>query len=122
MSQVPSTAGIFESLGLQDSNPGGFSGRWIGSGPELEVFTPIDGSRIGTVVQVTEDEYDMVVVQAHKAFLEWRNVPAPVRGDLVRQLGNRLRDNKEELGALVTLEMGKIIAEGTGEVQEMIDI
>ena len=122
MSQVLSKTAIFESLGLQDTNLGGFSGQWLGSGPELEVFTPIDGSRIGTVVQVTEDEYNKVVNEAHKAFLEWRTVPAPVRGDLVRQLGNRLRDNKDQLGALVTLEMGKIIAEGTGEVQEMIDI
>ena len=122
MSQVLKTTEIFEALGLEDTNLGGFSGEWIGSGPELEVFTPIDGSRIGSVVQVTEDEYDQVVNHAHQAFLEWRKVPAPVRGNLVRQLGNRLRDNKVELGALVTLEMGKIIAEGEGEVQEMIDI
>jgi aldehyde dehydrogenase (NAD+) len=74
------------------------------------------------VAQVTEEEYDAIVDRAHAAFLEWRKVPAPVRGDLVRQLGNALRDAKSDLGALVTLEMGKIIAEGEGEVQEMIDI
>ncbi len=72
--------------------------------------------------QVTEDEYDGIVDRAHAAFLEWRKVPAPRRGEVVRQLGNRLRENKEALGALVTLEMGKIAAEGQGEVQEMIDI
>ncbi len=122
MSQVLEATEIFEALGLEDTNRGGFSGQWLGSGPELEVFTPIDGSRIGSVVQVTEDEYDQIVESAHRAFLEWRKVPGPVRGDLVRQLGNRLRDKKAELGALVTLEMGKIAAEGEGEVQEMIDI
>jgi aldehyde dehydrogenase (NAD+) len=74
------------------------------------------------VRQVTEDEYDGIVDRAHAAFLEWRKVPAPRRGEVVRQLGNRLRENKEALGALVTLEMGKIAAEGQGEVQEMIDI
>jgi len=122
MSQVLDATEIFEALGLEDSSQGGFSGAWLGSGPELDVFTPIDGSRIGSVIQVTEDEYDQVVESAHRAFLEWRRVPAPVRGDLVRRLGNRLRDKKAELGALVTLEMGKIVAEGEGEVQEMIDI
>ena len=86
------------------------------------MFTPIDGSRIATVNQVTEAEYDAIVDRAHSAFLEWRKVPAPLRGEVVRQLGERLRANKEALGALVTLEMGKIRAEGEGEVQEMIDI
>jgi aldehyde dehydrogenase (NAD+) len=110
------------ALGIDEVNPGGFGGDWIGSGPELEVTTPIDGSRIGVVRQVTEDEYDRIVERAHEAFLEWRKVPAPRRGDIVRQLGNRLRALKHELGQLVTLEMGKIVAEGEGEVQEMIDI
>ena len=114
--------GILRSLGIEDVNPGGFAGEWIGSGPALEVFTPIDGSRIATVSQVTESEYDMVVDRAHRAFLEWRKVPAPRRGEVVRRLGGRLRANKEALGALVALEMGKIRAEGEGEVQEMIDI
>ena len=122
MSQVLDATEIFEALSLEDTNKGGFSGEWLGSGPDLEVSTPIDGSRIGSVIQVTEDEYDQIVESAHRAFLEWRKVPAPVRGDLVRQLGNRLRDKKAALGALVTLEMGKIVSEGEGEVQEMIDI
>jgi aldehyde dehydrogenase (NAD+) len=122
MSQVTEAVEVLDKLGLEQHNLGGFSGEWTGSGPELEVFTPIDGSRIATVAQVTEEEYDAIVDRAHAAFLEWRKVPAPVRGDLVRQLGNALRDAKSDLGALVTLEMGKIIAEGEGEVQEMIDI
>ena len=110
------------TLGIERSNPGGFAGEWIGSGPELEVITPIDGSVIATVNQVTEDEYDSIVQRAHDAFLRWRTIPAPGRGEIVRQLGNELRRVKHELGALVTLEMGKIVAEGEGEVQEMIDI
>ncbi|MCH7571905.1 MAG: aldehyde dehydrogenase family protein [Planctomycetes bacterium] len=110
------------TLGIQDTNSGGFAGEWIGSGPELEVITPVDGSRIATVQQVTEDEYDQIVARAHEAFLVWRTFPAPKRGEVVRQLGNKLRELKSELSQLVTLEMGKIIAEGEGEVQEMIDI
>jgi aldehyde dehydrogenase (NAD+) len=113
---------FLKTLGIDSENLGGFNGDWIGSGPTLDVITPIDGSRIASVKQVTEDEYDQVVARAHQAFLKWREVPAPKRGEVVRQLGVRLREFKSELGALVTLEMGKIIAEGEGEVQEMIDI
>ncbi len=115
-------ADFLQKLGIASSNPGGFAGEWIGSGPELEVITPIDGATIATVQQVTEDEYDRIADRAHQAFLSWRQVPAPKRGEVVRQLGNRLRALKSELAQLVTLEMGKIIAEGEGEVQEMIDI
>ncbi len=113
---------FLKTLGIEDSNLGGFAGEWVGSGPELEVITPADGSRIAAVQQVTEEEYDRIVDRAHQAFLNWRTVPAPKRGEVVRQLGNRLREVKAELGQLVTLEMGKIAAEGQGEVQEMIDI
>jgi aldehyde dehydrogenase (NAD+) len=110
------------ALGIEDQNLGGFCGDWVGSGPTLDVITPIDGSRIATVKQVTEAEYEQIVERAHQAFLAWRNVPAPKRGDLIRQLGLRLREMKHDLGHLVTLEMGKILPEGEGEVQEMIDI
>ena len=113
---------FLKTLGIESSNLGGFCGEWIGSGDPLDVFTPIDGSKIATVTQVTEDEYDRVVDRAHEAFLEWRTVPAPRRGEIVRQLGNKLREHKNELGMLVTTEMGKILPEGKGEVQEMIDI
>lgn len=116
------TEHILRTLGIEESNLGGFAGEWVGSGPDIEVFTPIDGSRLGTVREVTEAEYDEIVERAHAAFLEWRKLPAPKRGEIIRQLGNRLREVKAELGALVTLEMGKIKAEGEGEVQEMIDI
>ncbi len=113
---------FLKTLGIADNNLGGFHGEWLGSGPQLDVITPIDGSKIASVTQITEDEYDRIVERAHEAFLKWREIPAPKRGEVVRQLGNRLRELKHELGALVTLEMGKIIAEGEGEVQEMIDI
>ena len=113
---------LLSRLGIEEVNPGGFAGEWMGSGPELDVHTPIDGARLATVQQVTEDEYDRIVDRAFKAFLEWRTIPAPKRGDVVRELGNALREKKADLGALVTLEMGKILPEGEGEVQEMIDI
>ncbi|MFQ5704761.1 MAG: aldehyde dehydrogenase family protein [Gemmatimonadales bacterium] len=113
---------FLEQLGIAGNNVGGFAGEWIGSGDDVEVISPIDGTTIASVKQVTETEYDSIVDRAHEAFLNWRTVPAPKRGEVVRQLGNELRKVKHELGALVTLEMGKIIAEGEGEVQEMIDI
>jgi aldehyde dehydrogenase (NAD+) len=113
---------ILNKLNIGENHPGGFCGKWLGSGPTLEVITPIDGSHIGSVRQVTEAEYDQIVERAHQAFLKWRTVPAPKRGEIVRQIGLKLREYKKSLGALVTLEMGKIIAEGEGEVQEMIDI
>ncbi len=113
---------FLKTLGIEDKNRGGFAGEWIGSGPTLDVISPINGERIASVAQVTEDEYDKIVDKAHAAFQQWRRVPAPQRGEVVRQLGNRLREVKHELGQLVTLEMGKILPEGEGEVQEMIDI
>ena len=113
---------ILRRLGIESSNPGGFCGEWLGSGDKLVSYSPIDGKPIGSVTQLTEAEYERVADRAHKAFLNWRNVPAPVRGETVRRLGNALREVKRELGTLVTLETGKILAEGEGEVQEMIDI
>ena len=113
---------FLKRLGIEEMNIGGFDGDWVGTGPILDVYTPGDGTKIASVQQVTEAEFDGIVDRAQEAFLEWRKVPAPKRGGVVRQLGNALREKKEDLGALVTLEMGKIIAEGEGEVQEMIDI
>ncbi|MBK8915944.1 MAG: aldehyde dehydrogenase family protein [Phycisphaerales bacterium] len=113
---------VLASLGLADVNPGGFDGEWFGGGPLLEVTSPIRGERIGSVRQVTRSEYDRIVDRAAQAFHSWRMTPAPQRGEVVRRLGDALRAKKKALGALVTLEMGKIAAEGEGEVQEMIDI
>jgi len=122
MTTDPTSRDFLQILGIDDVNPGGFAGTWTGSGPDLEVTSPIDGTRIATVRQVDEDEYDAIVARAHEAFLHWRTVPAPKRGEIVRQLGLRLREYRHELSQLVTLEMGKILAEAEGEVQEMIDI
>ncbi len=113
---------ILKQLGIEDINAGGFCGEWLGSGDTLDSTSPIDGKRIAGVKQVTVGEYEKVASKAHEAFLEWRKVPGPIRGQLVRDLGNALREKKAALGALVTMEMGKIRAEGEGEVQEMVDI
>ena len=113
---------VLKELGIAEQNVGGFGGDWIGSGPELSVVSPIDGSALASVRQVTVDEYDQIVARAEAAFVVWRKIPAPRRGEVIRQLGDRLRQAKAALGALVTLEMGKIATEGEGEVQEMIDI
>ena len=113
---------LLRKLGIEPANPGGFCGEWIGGGKRLDSISPIDGKTIAAVTQVTPDEYDRIAARAHEAFLKWRSVPAPVRGETVRRLGLALREHKADLGALVTLEMGKIRAEGEGEVQEMIDI
>lgn len=115
---------FLEKLGIKDMNYGAFCGEWLTdvSGSVLEVTTPIDGSVIAKVTQAGPDDYEKVVTKAHEAFLQWRTVPAPVRGEVVRQIALELRKHKKDLGALVALEMGKIAPEGEGEVQEMIDI
>jgi aldehyde dehydrogenase (NAD+) len=109
-------------LGIESENPGGFDGEWLGGAEKIDSVSPIDGKAIASVRQVTADEYEHIAARAHAAFLEWRSVPAPIRGETIRKLGLALREHKPDLSALVTLEMGKIRAEGEGEVQEMIDI
>ena len=116
---------ILKRLGLSATNPG----TWLGAtaledenAALIESVNPANGEVIASVRTSTPAEYEQIISQARDAFLEWRKVPAPVRGDAVRRIGNALRDNKDALGSLVTLEMGKIKAEGDGEVQEMIDI
>jgi aldehyde dehydrogenase (NAD+) len=114
---------IFESLGLGENNSGVFAGSWLeGTGGDLPVTNPATGEVIATVTQASEADYDRVVENSEQVFAAWRALPAPKRGEYVRLLGNALREKKEALGALVSLEMGKIRAEGEGEVQEMIDI
>ena len=115
-------ATLYGALGLAEENLGGFCGNWCGGGDVLTVTTPIDASVIGTVKQCTTSDYEQIVERAQAAFADWRVVPAPRRGEVVRQMGEELRAHKKALGALVSLEMGKIRAEGEGEVQEMIDI
>ncbi|MGZ5021719.1 MAG: L-piperidine-6-carboxylate dehydrogenase [Chthoniobacterales bacterium] len=113
---------VLEKLALAAENAGAFDGEWRGGGKVFEKHSPIDGNLIARVREASREDYEQVVRRAQEAFQEWRTTPAPVRGETVRQLGNALRAAKSDLGKLVTMEMGKIIAEGEGEVQEMIDI
>jgi aldehyde dehydrogenase (NAD+) len=116
------TRALLGRLGLKRLNPGCFDGHWAGSGKTISSISPIDGSELGQIRTATPQEYERIASRAAEAFTKWRSVPAPKRGDLIRQLGNALRIAKQDLGRLVTLEAGKITAEGEGEVQEMIDI
>ncbi|HOX58570.1 MAG TPA: aldehyde dehydrogenase family protein [Candidatus Paceibacterota bacterium] len=117
-----STVATLQRLGLKAENPGVFCDEWLGSGKALKCISPIDGRALATVRTATAQDYERAILRAQEAFCEWQLVPAPRRGEIVRQLGNALRNAKRDLGRLVTLEMGKILAEGQGEVQEMIDI
>ncbi|NNG00781.1 MAG: aldehyde dehydrogenase family protein [Desulfobacteraceae bacterium] len=117
---------VLQKLGIDTVNPGATSGGgngWLNTGGgELTSVSPIDGKPIAAITQATADDYAMVMKKAQHAFEKWRMVPAPQRGRIVREIGEALRRYKEPLGKLVTLEMGKTIQEGYGEVQEMIDI
>ena len=113
---------VLERLGLTGESPGVFDGEWRGGGAKIDKVSPIDGQRLASVRSASDEDYQNAIARAHEAFLKWRTTPGPVRGGTVRRLGNALRGLKGELGQLVTLETGKIIAEGEGEVQEMIDI
>ena len=117
---------ILNKLGIKDINFGGCSGpgNWTkGKNDGLtESFNPSNGQLIASVYNCSEEEYVKIVKESHESFIEWRKVPAPERGQFIRTMGNALRDNKDALGGLVSLEMGKIKQEGDGEVQEMIDI
>ena len=113
---------VFEKLALSEENDGVFDGKWRGGGTKIDKISPIDGKKLGSVRTAADDDYQSTISRALEAFEKWRKTPGPVRGDTVRRLGNALRELKHELGQLVTLETGKILAEGEGEVQEMIDI
>lgn len=115
---------FLKTLGIQEHNSGVSTGfTWLtSSGEKIESFSPVDGKKIGTVTAADKESYEKVMQQAEAAFKHWRMVPAPKRGELVRQVGEALRQYKEPLGKLVSYEMGKSLQEGMGEVQEMIDI
>ncbi len=113
---------VLEKLGIAEENPGAFDGEWRGGGVVIEKLSPIDGKLLARVRTASDEDYERTVTCAEEAFAKWRVTPGPVRGETVRQIGNALREAKSDLGKLVTMEMGKIIAEGEGEVQEMIDI
>ena len=112
-----------EQLGVGILNEGSSTGsNAFSTGEILESYSPVDGHLIGKVKTTTKTDYEKVMTAATEAFILWRVMPAPRRGDIVRQFGDRLRKNKEALGKLVSYEMGKSYQEGLGEVQEMIDI
>ena len=121
-----SNFGIKEALsrlGINELNHGSSTGsNSSGSGEKVSSYSPVDGALIGTVTSTTQEEYEAIIKTAQSAFSTWREMPAPLRGEIVRQFGNKLREKKDDLGKLVSYEMGKSYQEGLGEVQEMIDI
>jgi len=115
---------FLKKLGLKTRNQGAWTGQndITGSRRYIDSFSPVDGQYIGSVSITTREQYEQVIASAEQAFKYWREVPAPKRGEIVRQYGEVLRQYKDALGHLVSYEMGKSLQEGLGEVQEMIDI
>jgi aldehyde dehydrogenase (NAD+) len=115
---------VLTTLGIEQTNLGASTGaKWVkGGGAPIESYSPVDGKLIATTEEVNDKTYNKIIEKAQGAFAEWRTWPAPKRGEIVRQIGDELRKNKEALGTLVSYEMGKSLQEGFGEVQEMIDI
>jgi aldehyde dehydrogenase (NAD+) len=123
--EIPEYKGIKEILGIRNQNESVCTGiSWISAvgSKEVKVHSPVDGNLIGTFIPATETEYEAILKRSQDAFHFWKSLPAPKRGDIVRQIGNRFREFKEELAYIVSYEMGKSLQEGLGEVQEMIDI
>ncbi len=118
-----SPAAVLASLGLAESNSGVYAGGWVeASGDTIAIENPATGETIASVTLASAEDYETVVASSVETFARWRMVPAPRRGEFVRALGDALRAHRDDLGALVSLEVGKILPEGVGEVQEMIDI
>ena len=115
---------FFKELGLKEQNAGTSTGLSFSSDSNrfIDSFSPVDGSLLGRVSITTDLEFKNIMEKASAAFVIWRAIPAPKRGEVVRQYGDVLRKHKEALGKLVSAEMGKSLQEGYGEVQEMIDI
>ncbi len=115
---------FLKPLGILKVNNGSSTGlQWLkSSGSKIASFSPVDGLEIGKVISTDQEAYEAAVTKAEAAFIEWRQWPAPLRGEVVRQIGEELRKAKTDLGKLVSYEMGKSLQEGMGEVQEMIDI
>ncbi|MDF0714997.1 aldehyde dehydrogenase family protein [Muricauda sp. 334s03] len=126
MSKTATAFGIEEALkelGLNEINNGTSTGKnWFSKGEIIESYSPVDGALIGKVKTTTREDYEKVINTAQQGFKEWRTMPAPQRGEIVRKFNDELRRLKEPLGKLVSYEMGKSYQEGLGEVQEMIDI
>ena len=123
MSQTINVKETLQALNIKAKNSGTSTGsQWFSSKNTIASFSPVDGCQIGTVSETTAEQYENVMITASEAFKTWRILPAPQRGEIVRQFGERLRELKSPLGKLVSYEMGKSLQEGLGEVQEMIDI
>ncbi len=127
MTQQASTSiqHILRELGIQPMNPAASTGlNWLGHSDRehRDVNSPVDGQKIASVQIANREDYEALVSKAEEAFSVWRSIPAPRRGEIIRQYGMKLREYKQPLGTLVSYEMGKILQEGLGEVQEMIDI
>ena len=121
--QSKTTLDFLKKLGLKQANHGTSTGLVsVGSRKSIKSTSPVDGAFIGSVSVTTPEQYAETITQARAAFEIWRQMPAPKRGEIVRQFGDELRKNKDALGRLVSYEMGKSLQEGWGEVQEMIDI
>ena len=118
------TSPVLERLGIEPVNSGACGREWIASpgGRTIASVNPADGQELARVRLASAQDYERIVSESAEVFERWRMVPAPKRGQIVREIGDELRAYKDDLGTLVTLEMGKILAEGKGEVQEMIDI
>src|SRR6187551_1227808 len=115
---------VLTRIGIQPANSGVYAGRWIqqSGGDECVSLNPATAQTLGLVAGAKRTGYEQAVESAVASFKKWRLVPPPQRGEIVRQVGNALREHKNDLGLLVTLETGKILSEGRGEVQEMIDM
>ena len=117
---------LLNKLNIEETNFGACIGgaEWLDTGDLSKNISvnPATNQEIASVYESDKNHYETVIKAAKNSFIEWRSVPAPVRGQLVREMADALRDKKDELGSLVSLEMGKIKQEGDGEVQEMIDI
>lgn len=114
---------FLQSLSIEENNIGTSTGtNWLSTTGMLDAYSPVDGKKIGVVQITTNEVYEDVIGIAENAFKIWRTVPAPKRGEIVRQMGDAFRKHKEDLGRLVSWEMGKSLQEGLGEVQEIIDI
>ncbi|KAM2448061.1 hypothetical protein PS1_018311 [Malus domestica] len=114
---------FLSAIGLAPENPGGFiNGKWKASGPVISTVSPSNNQEIAKVTEVSMEEYEEGLRSCNDAAKTWKSLPAPKRGEIVRQIGDALREKLQHLGKLVSLEMGKILAEGIGEVQEVIDM
>ncbi len=114
---------LLNQLGIDAVNSGTFCGEWVlGGAAPIQSISPIDGSVIAAVECTTAAQYDQVIVRAAETFARWRDLPAPKRGDILRAVGDEIRRYKSQLGRLITIEMGKILVEAEGEIQEIVDV